>query len=927
MKCFRLIVLQCVLAVCSVFSVAAQSFEQEVSSKFFDYVESSRNEKVFVQTDRDSYQPGDTMFLRGFLFNAVSNKQVDYSRYIYVEVVDRTGVLYWREKIAYNTQDSSFNGYFALADNLSQGEYFLRAYTYWMQEQGNDKFFSKRFYIINPFDHGISCNMDILNDRKGSRILKINFVNDLGERYQNIKFNYFIPGETPDSVVMTANTGYSGQTEIRINDPNSDHIWVAFSHDVPWSFERYFKLPSTKSDFDVQFFPEGGDLVAGTKQRVAIKSIGRDGLSVPVEGYIVNSIGKRVGKVITNALGMGSFMIEASPNEVYTAHLSTAEGNKKSFELPVAKESGVYALQLLGNGHSVVYNVLTGNYTDLSDKYIFINSRGMPLGVYPVTQTMGKSLNFSTAPEGILNFTLIDKSGVVYSNRMWYHHTESNAVFEFEAGKDVAPRKDKEVELSLDNVAEADVAISVITNAHTMHLPTTMGIDSYIDLVSDLSGYVERPEYYFTNVSRAKVVALDNLLLTQGWSRFDVTDIITDNLNTNSPFYIERGQSISGVVSPYILNKAKYVSNAEVQIIGSDGSSYVTYTDSVGRFVYDDLAYEIGTRFVVEAVSNKDKSNVELTLDEPIFLEPEVHTPIGLCKSDVDFYSKYGVDYIFSTDGSKVQTLGEVRVGAMSLEAMKKEFWADFEEYDSRMNFLLGYTDLKTFGYGPDGNPRYYEQLAWAVEHGMRYYTPTLLPPPQQQKVNRGIGDSAGAFEGKEFFYNGTIESIWGMDEEWIRRWRNIELSDRAMNGEAAKMVKHNMNDDAQKYIQTRLNGQMRGSASMEDMLELVGIDDDNKYLPIEYKYNIQTVVPFAPQKQGEVHFYKPKYSVPLDKMINDPIDAKATRYWNHKAIVKSGEPFKFTFPTAADSHTYTVVVNGVDGEGNPISGVWTVEN
>ena len=89
----------------------------------------------------------------------------------------------------------------------------------------------------------------------------------------------------------------------------------------------------------------------------------------------------------------------------------------------------------------------------------------------------------------------------------------------------------------------------------------------------------------------------------------------------------------------------------------------------------------------------------------------------------------------------------------------------------------------------------------------------------------------------------------------------------------------------------------------------------------------IKTVVPFAPQKQGEVHFYKPKYSVPLDKMINDPIDAKATRYWNHKAIVKSGEPFKFTFPTAADSHTYTVVVNGVDGEGNPISGVWTVEN
>ena len=469
MKSFRLVVVQCVLAVCSVFSVAAQSFEQEVSSKFFDYVESSRNEKVFVQTDRDSYQPGDTMFLRGFLFNAVSNKQVDYSRYIYVEVVDRTGVLYWREKIAYNTQDSSFNGYFALADNLSQGEYFLRAYTYWMQEQGNDKFFSKRFYIINPFDHGISCNMDILNDRKGSRILKINFVNDLGERYQNIKFNYFIPGETLDSVVMTANTGYSGQTEIRINDPNSDHIWIAFSHDVPWSFERYFKLPSAKTDFDVQFFPEGGALILGAKQRVAIKSIGRDGLAVKVDGYIENSAGKKVCNVALNELGMGSFVIETSPKEDYTAVLTTDDGNTKRFALPSAESSNVYAIQLVANGDNIVYNVLTSQDADISDKYIFINSRGMPLGVYPVTQTMGRSLNFSTAPEGILNFTLIDNSGVVYSNRMWYHYTESNAVFEFEAGKDVAPRKDKEVELSLDKYPQvANMVRSTLANM-SMH--------------------------------------------------------------------------------------------------------------------------------------------------------------------------------------------------------------------------------------------------------------------------------------------------------------------------------------------------------------------------------------------------------------------------------------------------------------------------
>ena len=879
----------------------SQSYESQISDKFFDYVENSRNEKLYVQSDRDSYMPGDTMFIRGFLFNAVSNRQVDYSRYIYVEVVDRTGVLYWREKIAYNTQDSSFNGYFVLADNLSQGEYFLRAYTYWMQEQGNEKLFSKRFYIVNPFDHGIHCNMDVLNAKGGSRLLKINFVNDLGERYQNIKFNYFIPGETPDSTLMTANTGYSGQTEIRINDPLSDHIWIGFSHDVPWSFERYFKLPSTMSDFDVQFFPEGGDLIAGVKQRVAIKSIGRDGLSVPVEGYVENSAGKRVSKFSTNDLGMGSFVLSALPNEMYRAIVTSADGNVKEFELPMAKNRGSYALQLLTNGESVIYRVLHGDDGDLSDKYIIINSRGMPLGVYPVLQTQGKSMNFETSPEGILNFTLIDDKGVVYSNRMWYHYCDEGGVIRIDEGKDVEPRKERTVQLTIGNADNADLAISVISNEHTSHLATTIGVDTYIDLVSDLSGYVENPEYYFTNVNRSKRVDMDNLLLTQGWSRFNVEDIVNNNLQNKSVFYIERGQSLSGTVKPYVGNSVKRVSNAEIQIIGSDGSSYETYTDSLGNFVYNDMAFEIGTRFVVEAVSNKDKPNVELTLDEPIFLTPEINVPFGLCKSDEGFFGKYGVDYIFSPDGSKVQTLGEVRVGAMSVEAQKQEFWADFEEYDSRMNFLLGYTTVETFGHGPDGNPRYYQQLAWAHARGLRYYT------------NGG---------GAEFYYNGTIESIWGMDEEWIKRWQKIELSGRAMNGEAARMVKSNLDDKAQEAVQTRLHGQHASVASTHDLIGLT-----SKYLPIEYQFNIQTVVPFAPQKQGEVEFYKPKYNVPLNQMINDPIDAKATRYWNHKVVVRNGEPFEFSFPTAADSRAYTVVVNGVDNNGNPIGGVWRIEN
>ena len=79
----------------------------------------------------------------------------------------------------------------------------------------------------------------------------------------------------------------------------------------------------------------------------------------------------------------------------------------------------------------------------------------------------------------------------------------------------------------------------------------------------------------------------------------------------------------------------------------------------------------------------------------------------------------------------------------------------------------------------------------------------------------------------------------------------------------------------------------------------------------------------------------KSKRKKNIQRVINGPqvnnvefiFNGGATRYWNYNAVVSKDKPFEFTFPTAADCRTYTVVVNGVDNEGNPVSGVWSVEN
>lgn len=83
-------------------------------------------ENLYVHTDRNNYQPGDTLFLRGDLFSAVLNRQMLNSRFIYVDLVDDSDAVLHREKVALDTVNGSFNGYFPLHAELKSGIYTLK---------------------------------------------------------------------------------------------------------------------------------------------------------------------------------------------------------------------------------------------------------------------------------------------------------------------------------------------------------------------------------------------------------------------------------------------------------------------------------------------------------------------------------------------------------------------------------------------------------------------------------------------------------------------------------------------------------------------------------------------------------------------------------------------------------------------------------
>ncbi|MGY0039866.1 carboxypeptidase-like regulatory domain-containing protein [Pedobacter sp. NJ-S-72] len=132
-------------------------------------------------------------------------------------------------------------------------------------------------------------------------------------------------------------------------------------------------------------------------------------------------------------------------------------------------------------------------------------------------------------------------------------------------------------------------------------------------LSSDLKGYIEKPNQYFRDNSKQTRENLDQLMLTQGWSRLLWKDIIGNTL-TKPVFAAEKSLKVSGTVTT---PGGKPIPNGKVTLFSNAGGIFMldTLTDAKGHFNFDNLTFGDSTKFVVQARNAKDKKFVEINID------------------------------------------------------------------------------------------------------------------------------------------------------------------------------------------------------------------------------------------------------------------------------------------------------------------------
>ena len=309
-------------------------------------------------------------------------------------------------------------------------------------------------------------------------------------------------------------------------------------------------MPETMS-YDVQFLPEGGNLVEGLENNVGVKIINQFGYGVKVnEISVFDSRGNLVSKVETSQLGMSKFGIKPLKGHTYTARVKFGDGQTKIYSLPKAEPRGIVVRLLNNPSHDKVGLIFETNAESLnslrSKEFYFLLHQDGKVNKIPVVLTQKEPsstffLERENLKKGVNIITLFDGDKNPILERMFFNKKD---MLDGEVTFNVSPMAKDSIRVAVrSNMPEAKISVSVLPSMTKSYNPKD-NIISALYLSPYLSGFIEKPSYYFQSNSNQLDYELDLLLLTQGWSRYDWNSIFYSKQENN--FAFEDGVYLKG---------------------------------------------------------------------------------------------------------------------------------------------------------------------------------------------------------------------------------------------------------------------------------------------------------------------------------------------------------------------------------------------
>ena len=354
------------------------------------------------------------------------------------------------------------------------------------------------------------------------------------------------------------------------------------------TLKSYQSVASQRSDYDIQFFPEGGNLVKGIESNVGFRIVDQFGKGADCEGYVIDQSNDTITRFQPFRFGLGHFKLRpAASGSIYRAVIRLPDTVVVK-NIPIVYDHG-HVMQLTSDNPSQVRVTVTTNHSPAAVVYLLVHSRQSLKVAQKGLIVDGKAefvVEKNMLGSGISTFTVFDSQKQPVCERLYFIRPAERLII-----ATVCDRKEyltrKNVSLSVSTRSELGKNIGADMSVSVYRLDSTVEVDdndilSYLLLTSDLPGTIESPAYYFTFAGAETDQAIDNLMLTQGWRRFDWRDILQSKKRAFEFIPELKGHIVTGKVIDLKTGKAASGITSYLSVPGSRVQLYGSKSDSDG---------------------------------------------------------------------------------------------------------------------------------------------------------------------------------------------------------------------------------------------------------------------------------------------------------------------------------------------------------
>lgn len=613
-------------------SLTAARAQQLDAKQLIDKVNGYHNrlpgEKIYLHLDKPAYAIGDTIWFKAYLMNAQTLKPSGKSGKIYIELINDSSVVVERRVLAITA--GMGEGDISLKEkSVREGTFTIRAYTNWLQNFGESSFCHKQVYIgSNLSDYGwlINEQHSIAPADGGNKAsLAINLHTLKNQPIANTKIGMRIMQGNRQLLKKDLVTTADGGLNIALMLPknaSTDSLNVLITEtggNQRLNFPLFGAGESLKAD--IQFMPEGGAMVANMLNKIAFKVIGEDGLGMDATGNIFDSKNQEVNSFATTNKGMGSFNFVPLATETYTAKVKLPGGVIKTLPLPTPLVSGnILRIDNTRSADSLyIYLTATPSAKTPGGQYTLL-AQTLNTAEYAIPFTYNNGyrhlrLPKNQLPAGIVSFLVMDAANrVVNQRRVFIAPKNSLKIAAATTGASYKPQDNVSLDIDLADEKgqplEGIFSVAVTDDNQVNTKPFDDNILSRMLLTSELVGYVENPYWYFANQNAETARALDNLMLTQGWTGIDAEAAI-NTPNTPPKFEPDNIFNLTGNVKGF-LNKPSKGLKMSLLAKGKDIFMLDTLSNDEGKFTFKNLPLSDTIAYVIRATTKSGSSTAAM---------------------------------------------------------------------------------------------------------------------------------------------------------------------------------------------------------------------------------------------------------------------------------------------------------------------------